>query len=76
MKEMTGGDKIIARALYKNKQFIILDEPTSAIDKSTESLLFKTFSKLDKDITVILVSHDDSLDLGYRKIYLNKINNL
>lgn len=77
--KISGGQKqriAIARALYKNKQFIILDEPTSAIDKSTESLLFKTFSKLDKDITVILVSHDDSLDLGYRKIYLNKINNL
>jgi len=46
----------IARALYKDKQFLILDEPTSALDKENEQKIIKSI--LNQDKTIILISHD------------------
>jgi len=46
----------IARALYKDKQFLILDEPTSALDKENEQKIIKNI--LNQDKTIILISHD------------------
>jgi len=52
----------IARALYKNAKLIVLDEPTSAIDKNTSRQILEIFSKL-KEKTKIIISHDvQSLD--------------
>ncbi len=58
--EISGGEaqKIaIARALYKNAPFIVLDEPTAALDPVAE---FEIYSKLDgivADKTAIYISH-------------------
>ncbi len=46
----------IARALFKDKEFLILDEPTSALDKKNEQKIIEKI--LDQDKTVILISHD------------------
>lgn len=58
--DLSGGQwqKIaIARALYKNSEIIILDEPTSAIDAVEESNLYKIFETLSTEKTVIIVTH-------------------
>ena len=47
----------IARALYKNKNFLILDEPTSALDKDNEKKIIKKILN-QKNTTIILISHD------------------
>jgi len=47
----------IARALYKGKKTIFLDEATSALDNNTEKLIMKNFSELDKNITLIIITH-------------------
>lgn len=47
----------IARALYKCKPILILDEATSAIDTSTESKIIKNIYALDKSITLIMIAH-------------------
>ncbi len=47
----------IARALYKSKPILILDEATSAIDTSTESKIIKNIYALDKSITLIMIAH-------------------
>lgn len=47
----------IARALYKKSDVIILDEATSALDEKTESLVMEEIYKIDKKITIIMVSH-------------------
>lgn len=50
----------IARALYKNSDFLIFDEPTSALDNITEKQIMETIYSL-KDKTVIIVSHKKSI---------------
>ena len=50
----------IARALYRNAQVIILDEPTNALDVETEKLVMDSISSLNKDITLIMISHSDT----------------
>jgi len=47
----------IARGLYRVHDFIILDEPTAAIDPIEERMIYQSFSELAKDKTAILVTH-------------------
>ena len=57
---ISGGQKQrigLARALYKESNFLILDEATSAIDNFTEELIMKNLSQLDSEITIIIVAH-------------------
>ena len=61
----------IARALYRNAKVIILDEPTNALDTETEKNVMDSITKLDKDITLIMISHSDS-----SLKYFDKIINL
>ena len=45
------------RGIYKNGSFVVLDEPTSAIDPLQEAELYKKFVQLFSDKTVFLVTH-------------------
>ena len=59
-KELSGGEwqKIaLARALFKNSDFVILDEPTSAIDPIVEMDILKTFLDNAKGKTAVIISH-------------------
>lgn len=47
----------LARALLRDAQVIVLDEPTSAMDASAEYEMFKRFRELAAGRTAILVSH-------------------
>jgi ATP-binding cassette subfamily B protein len=47
----------LARALLREAQVIVLDEPTSAMDASAEYDMFKRFRELAAGRTAILVSH-------------------
>lgn len=58
--EVSGGEaqKIaIARALYKNAPFIILDEPTAALDPIAEAEIYSQFNCIAGDKTAIYISH-------------------
>ena len=58
--EISGGEaqKIaIARALYKDAPFIILDEPTAALDPISESQIYHQFDKIIGNKTAIYISH-------------------
>ena len=58
--EISGGEaqKIaLARALYKNAPFIILDEPTAALDPMAEYEIYSTFNEIVGDRTAIYISH-------------------
>ena len=58
--KLSGGQKqriAIARSLYKNKQLLILDEATSAIDERTERKILKTIKNLSNNLTIILITH-------------------
>jgi ABC-type multidrug transport system fused ATPase/permease subunit len=60
----------IARAIYKNPKILILDEATSALDLDTESRIMELVYNLDKNITVIIVTHRPSTVSKCNKIYL------
>lgn len=58
--EVSGGEaqKIaIARALYKDAPFIILDEPTAALDPMAEAEIYGKFNDIVTDKTAIYISH-------------------
>ena len=58
--DISGGEaqKIaIARALYKNAPFIILDEPTAALDPLAEAEIYSKFNEISGDKTAIYISH-------------------
>lgn len=50
----------IARAFYKNKRLLILDEPTASIDAESASKIFREIENLSKETSAILISHDFS----------------
>ncbi len=58
--DISGGEaqKIaLARALYKNSAFIILDEPTAALDPVAEFEIYSKFNDIVGDKTAIYISH-------------------
>ena len=69
---ISGGQKQrigLARALYKKSQILVLDEPTSALDKNSENEILKTIMNLRGKVTIILVSHNNSIIEKCDEIY-------
>ena len=58
--EISGGEaqKIaIARAIYKEAPFILLDEPTAALDPLAEYEIYSNFDKITGTKTAVYISH-------------------
>jgi ATP-binding cassette, subfamily B, bacterial PglK len=58
--QLSGGQRQrigIARAMYKDVDFLIFDEATSALDNETESLIMQSVKKLPENLTVLIVAH-------------------
>ena len=58
--EISGGEAqklALARALYKDAPFVILDEPTAALDPIAEFEVYRRFSALVGDKTAVYISH-------------------
>ncbi len=58
--ELSGGQwqKIaIARAYYRERDFMVLDEPTSNLDPLAETEIFKKFIEMTEGKTIIMVTH-------------------
>ena len=66
--ELLSGGQIqrigIARALYKGAKLIVLDEPTSSLDESTEDRIIETIHSLQNDCTVFIISHSKKVIEG------------
>ena len=70
---LSGGEAqklALARVLYANKNIIILDEPSSALDPLAEYQLNKTVTELAGEKTVIIISHRLSTTRFVDKIYM------
>jgi len=68
---ISGGEKqriCLARSLFSNNQFIIMDEPFSSIDKQNSNEIFKKVLKETENKTLILSNH--------KKIDLKKFNKI
>lgn len=58
--DMSGGESqklSIARALYKDANMVIMDEPTAALDALAEAEIYENFSELVKGKTSVYISH-------------------
>lgn len=56
----SGGEKqkiAIARAIYKNAPFVIMDEPTAALDPESECEVYAGFDRMVGRKTAIYISH-------------------
>lgn len=63
----------LARGLYRDSRFILLDEPTSAIDPVEEGILYRKFQKMIRDKMGVLVTHRlGSARIASRIIVLQK----
>lgn len=61
---LSGGQKqrvFIARALVSDPALLLLDEPTASVDSSSRASLFHLLKELNKEMTIIMVSHDISV---------------
>ena len=58
--ELSGGETqklMLARALYKKAPFMILDEPTAALDPIAEADMYSKYNEMTKDCTSVYISH-------------------
>ena len=57
---LSGGQKQLLgwmRALYHNPQFLILDEPTSSLDKENRDFIYKLINQLKEKTIIFIISH-------------------
>jgi ATP-binding cassette subfamily B protein len=61
---LSGGERqriVLARAFLRDAPLLILDEPTSAVDTHTESLIGEALERLAKGRTTFLITHRTGL---------------
>ena len=73
--ELSGGEQqrvAIARALANNPRFLLMDEPTGNIDSKTANEIMGLVKGLneEKDVTAIMVTHDQRLATQSKKTVL------
>jgi len=61
ISELSGGEfqrLLIARALVTSPKILLLDEPTASIDPASRECIYSILEELNKNITILLVTHD------------------
>ncbi|MEM6717638.1 MAG: ATP-binding cassette domain-containing protein, partial [Cyanobacteria bacterium P01_C01_bin.147] len=75
---LSGGQQqrvFLARALAKEAELLIFDEPFTAVDRKTEDIIFDIFQELRAEgKTLLVINHDlgDSLAIYDQLLLLNK----
>lgn len=75
--QLSGGQMqkvLIARALCMEPKLLLLDEPTASIDIKSRNNIYSLLKDLNKDITIVIVTHDTGTIFSYtdKVFYLNK----
>lgn len=70
--DLSGGQRqrvLIARALAAGGDILILDEPTANIDHESEQLFFDLLGRLNKKMTILMVTHE----VGFASTFFKRI---
>jgi zinc transport system ATP-binding protein len=68
--ELSGGElqrTLLARAIISSPSLLVLDEPDTHVDNQFETELYALLKELNKNITILLVSHDIGIISPYIK---------
>lgn len=74
---ISGGQKqrvALIRALNKDADILLCDEPTGSLDRDNSKLIFKELKEISKTKLVIVISHDTKLAHRYGDIVLRLDN--
>ena len=61
ISDLSGGQRqrvLIARALVTEPELLVLDEPTASIDSRGQTEFYQLLKELNKELTILMVSHD------------------
>lgn len=70
---LSGGQKQLigfTRAIFNDSKIIILDEPTSSMDKSTEVLMIQILEKIKINKIIIMITHKPEIARKSDKIFI------
>jgi zinc transport system ATP-binding protein len=73
ISELSGGQRqrvFIARAMAANPRILLLDEPTASVDKDMQETIYQFLQEINKQITIVLVTHD----IGVLSSYVNRVS--
>jgi ABC-type multidrug transport system fused ATPase/permease subunit len=69
--KLSGGEKQrigLARALYREPEILIFDEPTSSLDKDTGDEFIQSVLKIDKNLTIVMISHKEEFKKEFDRV--------
>lgn len=67
---LSGGQRqrvLIARALVSRPELLVLDEPTASIDTKGQTDFYELLKELNRELTILMVSHDLLIVASYAK---------
>lgn len=74
---LSGGQRQLVwclRVLFRDPDYLLMDEPTASMDKETKDILLKLLKVMMKGKTVVIVTHDEYLlEFVDRKMQLNNV---